>query len=74
MRVLQATINETQKGVTGTVKVKLYKGNCVVVGRRSLHSLYHKDYATFDGDQVYHYYNDYTHPTQITISSHTNTS
>ena len=53
MRVLQTTINETQRGVTGTVRVKLYKGNCVVVGRKSPCSLYHQDYATFDGDQVY---------------------
>jgi len=53
MRVLQATINESQRGVTGTVRVKLYKGNCVVVGRKSPYSLYHQDYATFEGDQVY---------------------
>ena len=53
MKVLQTTIDETQGGVTGTVRVKLYKGNCVVVGRKSPYSLYHQDYATFDGDQVY---------------------
>lgn len=53
MKVLQAFINETQRGVTGTVRVKLYKGNCVVVGRKSPCSLYHQGYATFDGDQVY---------------------
>jgi argininosuccinate synthase len=53
MKVLQTTVDETQGGVTGTVRVKLYKGNCVVVGRKSPYSLYHQDYATFDGDQVY---------------------
>jgi len=53
MRVLQTTIDVTQKNVTGTVKVKLYKGNCMVVGRKSPFSLYHSDYATFDKDEVY---------------------
>ena len=53
MRVLQTTIDATQKNVTGTVKVKLYKGNCMVVGRKSPFSLYHSDYATFDKDEVY---------------------
>ncbi|MCD6352998.1 MAG: argininosuccinate synthase, partial [Proteobacteria bacterium] len=53
MRVLQTTIDVTQKTVTGTVKVKLYKGNCMVVGRKSPFSLYHSDYATFDKDEVY---------------------
>ena len=53
MKALQALINETQKGVTGTVRLKLYKGNCLVVGRKSPHSLYREDYATFDEDQVY---------------------
>ena len=53
MKVLQTTIDETQKGVTGTVKVKLYKGNSMVVGRKSPYSLYHADYASFEADQVY---------------------
>ena len=53
MKALQALINETQKGVTGTVRLKLYKGNCLVVGRKSPHSIYRQDYATFDEDQVY---------------------
>jgi argininosuccinate synthase len=53
MKVLQTMIDETQKGVTGTVKVKLYKGNCMVVGRKSPYSLYHADYASFEADQVY---------------------
>jgi argininosuccinate synthase len=53
MRVLQTTIDEAQKGVTGAVRVKLYKGNCVVVGRKSPVSLYRPDYATFEEDEVY---------------------
>lgn len=51
--ILQRTIDETQKYVTGTVRLKLYKGNCVVVGRKSPQSLYHPDYATFEEDAVY---------------------
>jgi argininosuccinate synthase len=39
--------------VTGTVRVKLYKGNCWVVGRKSPYSLYREDYATFGADDVY---------------------
>jgi argininosuccinate synthase len=35
------------------VRVKLYKGNCTVVGRKSDSSLYHPDFATFEGDEVY---------------------
>ena len=51
--ILQRTIDETQINVTGTVRLKLYKGNCVVVGRKSPESLYHPDYATFEEDTVY---------------------
>jgi argininosuccinate synthase len=51
--ILQLTIDETQKNVTGTVRLKLYKGNCTVVGRKSPQSLYHPDYATFEEDAVY---------------------
>ena len=53
MNALRAFIEETQKGVTGTVRLKLYKGNCIVVGRKSERSLYMKDFATFDKDAVY---------------------
>jgi argininosuccinate synthase len=53
MKVLRAFVDESQKGVTGTVRVKLYKGNCSVVGRKSPRSLYMKDFATFDKDAVY---------------------
>jgi argininosuccinate synthase len=51
--MLQTMIDETQKVVNGIVKLKLYKGNCIVVGRKSESSLYHPDFATFDGDEVY---------------------
>ncbi len=50
---LDAFIDSTQKKVTGAVKVKLYKGNCTVVGRKSSHSLYSADLATFEEDEVY---------------------
>ena len=50
---LDAFVKSTQKYVTGTARVKLYKGNCSVVGRRSPYSLYREDYATFGLDSVY---------------------
>jgi argininosuccinate synthase len=53
MKVLQAFTDEAQKGVSGTVRLKLYKGNCIVVGRKSERSYYMKDFATFDKDAVY---------------------
>ena len=53
MEVLKRTIDETQKDVTGTVRLKLYKGNCIVVGRKSEKSLYHGAFATFEKDTVY---------------------
>jgi len=53
MEALQAFIDETQKKVTGTTRMKLYKGNCIVVGRKSPYSLYSEDFATFEKDQVY---------------------
>lgn len=53
MEVLKTMIDETQKDVTGTVRLKLYKGNCTVVGRRSEKSLYHGAFATFEKDMVY---------------------
>jgi argininosuccinate synthase len=51
--MLQAAIDEAQREVTGTVRLKLYKGNCLVVGRKSAHSLYRNDFVTFEADQVY---------------------
>lgn len=50
---LQKLIDETQRNVTGTVRVKLYKGNVVPVGRKSPFSLYRADLATFEEDEVY---------------------
>ena len=50
---LQALIDESQKDVTGVVRLKLYKGNCMVVGRKSEKSLYDPEVATFEEDEVY---------------------
>lgn len=50
---MQAFISETQKTVSGWVKLKLYKGNVTVVGRYSPHSLYREDFATFGQEDVY---------------------
>ncbi len=50
---LQTLIDETQKHVTGTVRLKLYKGNCIVTGRKSPCSLYSKDLATFEREEIY---------------------
>jgi argininosuccinate synthase len=51
--VLQKTIDAAQANVTGQVRVKLYKGNVMVVGRKSDASLYDANVATFEADQVY---------------------
>lgn len=53
MDMLRAAIEESQKNVTGTVKLKIYKGNVVVSGRRSPYSLYQEDLATFEEDSIY---------------------
>ena len=53
MEVLRALTEQAQKGVTGTVRLKLYKGNTIVAGRKSEKSLYKQDFATFDKDEVY---------------------
>ncbi len=50
---LSAFVAKTQETVTGDVRVKLFKGNCTVVGRRSPFSLYREDFATFGQDDVY---------------------
>ena len=52
-RMLQALMDEAQRNVTGAVRLKLYKGNCIVAGRKSDQSLYHPGFATFEEDQVY---------------------
>ncbi|HJR78316.1 MAG TPA: argininosuccinate synthase [Nitrospiraceae bacterium] len=51
--MLQTALDEAQQDVTGTVRVKLYKGSCTVVGRKSSRSLYRLDMATFEEDEVY---------------------
>ena len=53
MEALQSFIDKTQENVTGTARIKLYKGNCIVVGRKSPYSLYSEDFATFEEDKVY---------------------
>ena len=50
---LAAFVHKTQEPVSGTVRVKLYKGSCTVAGRKSPYSLYREDYATFGEDDVY---------------------
>ncbi|MGD9764693.1 MAG: argininosuccinate synthase [Candidatus Binatia bacterium] len=51
--MLQAAIDESQRTVTGTARLKLYKGNVIVAGRKAPRSLYNPDVATFEDDQVY---------------------
>jgi len=50
---LDAFINSTQETVTGIVKMKLYKGNCMPAGAKSPYSLYNEEFVTFGEDQVY---------------------
>ena len=52
-RMLQAAIDESQKGVTGTVRLALYKGSVSVEGRKAPVSLYSAEHATFEADTVY---------------------
>ena len=52
-QMLQAAIDQSQEHVTGTVRLKLFKGSVTVVGRKSPVSLYSEDYATFEADTVY---------------------
>jgi len=49
--MLQAAIDESQKDVEGTVRLKLYKGNVIVSGRKSKKSLYRNDLVTFEDDR-----------------------
>jgi len=53
MNALRTFIDETQRNVTGTARLSLYKGNCTVVGRKSPCSLYNPELATFEADDVY---------------------
>ena len=50
---LAAFVDETQKTVTGTVRLKLYKGNIISAGAKSTYSLYSQEYVTFGADEVY---------------------
>ncbi len=51
--MLQTMMDKIQENVSGTVRLKIYKGNCIVVGRKSPNSLYRPDFATFEEDSVY---------------------
>lgn len=50
---LDAFVDKTQEYVSGTVRVKLYKGSCNAAGAKSPYSLYNQDFATFETDEVY---------------------
>jgi len=52
-KALQTFMDDIQKDVNGTVRLKLYKGNCYVVGRKSPNSLYHSGLATFEAENIY---------------------
>jgi argininosuccinate synthase len=51
--LMQKLIDESQTAVNGTVRLKIYKGNCTVVGRKAEKSLYQPEFATFEEDDVY---------------------
>jgi len=51
--LMRKMVDETQRNVSGDVRLKLYRGNAIVVGRRSPHSLYDESVATFEADTVY---------------------
>jgi argininosuccinate synthase len=53
MKSMRAFISETQRYVTGTVRVKLYKGSCTLVGRKSQVSLYNSKLSTFEKEELY---------------------
>jgi len=50
---ISAFVDVTQENVTGTVKMKLYKGNALPVASKSDYSLYSEEFATFSADEVY---------------------
>ncbi|OGP49855.1 MAG: argininosuccinate synthase [Deltaproteobacteria bacterium RBG_13_43_22] len=52
--LLQKLMDEAQTRVSGIARLKLYKGNVILAGRKSDQSLYRMDFATFEEDQVYH--------------------
>ena len=51
--MIQAAVDKAAESVTGTARVKLFKGSCAVVGRKAPRSLYSGDHATFEADEVY---------------------
>jgi argininosuccinate synthase len=53
MELLQNMIDQTQRSVSGVVRLELYKGGCQVLGRKSDESIYSEDFATFEDDSVY---------------------
>lgn len=53
MEMIRAAIDESQKNVNGTARLKIYKGSVIVVGRKSPNSLYSEELATFEEDTVY---------------------
>ena len=50
---MQALIDKTQQNVNGTVRLKLYKGNVSVAGRKSPNTIFNPEYCTFEKDEVY---------------------
>ena len=50
---ISAFVDKTQEQITGTVKMKLYKGNAIAAASKSIYSLYSEEYATFSADEVY---------------------
>lgn len=50
---LDAFMDISQNNVTGTVKMKLYKGNCITAGRKSPYSMYNPELATFEAEEIY---------------------
>ncbi len=52
-KALDAFVQSTEQNLTGAVRLKLYKGNVILAGRKSPFSLYREDYVTFDEDDVY---------------------
>ena len=52
-QALDGFVQITEENLTGNVRVKLYKGNIIMAGRKSPYSLYREDYVTFDADDVY---------------------
>ncbi len=53
-KLLQKLMDEAQTRVAGVARLKLFKGNVILAGRKSERSLYRSDFATFEEDQVYH--------------------